>query len=85
MASIVAELNCEEPAVEERAPEPCVVEHPIVVSRQRETSVTQPTQVAAILLAERGGERLCTANTTVEALASKTVKIPPGAQMLVPL
>ncbi|CAM9508244.1 unnamed protein product [Lampetra planeri] len=57
-ASTVAELDLEEPAVEERAPKLRGLENPAAVSHQWKTSVAQPVQAAAILLAERRARQI---------------------------
>ncbi|CAN0369336.1 unnamed protein product [Lampetra planeri] len=56
VAAIVAELEREEPVVEERAPELRGAKSSIVASRQRESSSVQLTHVSAILFVERDGE-----------------------------
>ncbi|CAN0439101.1 unnamed protein product [Lampetra planeri] len=58
VAALVAELDREGPTVKERAPELRGVEHPVAISRQRETSVAQPAQAAAILFAERRARKI---------------------------
>ncbi|CAM9837619.1 unnamed protein product, partial [Lampetra planeri] len=69
-ASIVTELHCEEPAVEERAMEPHGTEQPTAISCQQGTSMAQPTHAAAIL-EERSEEP-----ATSEAVSSSPVDIP---------
>ncbi|CAM9439838.1 unnamed protein product [Lampetra fluviatilis] len=77
VATMVAELDREEPAVEERTPELRGVEHLVTVSRQRESSVVQPMHAYTILFAERGREP-----AKSETALSSPVEIPSLRQCL---
>ncbi|CAM9511783.1 unnamed protein product [Lampetra fluviatilis] len=68
---MIGELDCEEPVVEERAPELRRAKSSIATSCQWESSVAQPALAAAILFVEPDGEP-----TKSESPPSSPVKIP---------